>query len=127
MTQDAESSCPGRGAALSRCSAEPGPIFPQRFVGPGLAAHHAAKAARCAASGARGLVLSRVLCDAVAIEHDPEKHALGPDPGVGPGFPRDKREAFARRSCSNKKIERFHATARKSFQTALSPRVATNA
>src|SRR4030088_2463908 len=29
------------------------------------------------------------------IEHDPEKW--------GPVFPRDKREAFARRSCSNKK------------------------
>ena len=25
---------------------------------------------------------------------------------MGTGFPRDKREAFARRSCSNKKIER---------------------
>jgi hypothetical protein len=32
------------------------------------------------------------------LEHDPEKWA--------PVFPRDKREAFARRSCSNKKIER---------------------
>jgi hypothetical protein len=31
-------------------------------------------------------------------EHDPEKWV--------PVFPRDKREAFARRSCSNKKIER---------------------
>jgi hypothetical protein len=30
--------------------------------------------------------------------HDPEKWV--------PVFPRDKREAFARRSCSNKKIER---------------------
>src|SRR6266581_8887266 len=41
------------------------------------------------------------------IEHDPEKHALGPRPdGWEPVFPRDKREAFARRSCSNKKIER---------------------
>jgi hypothetical protein len=33
-----------------------------------------------------------------ALEHDPEKWE--------PVFPRDKREAFARRSCSNKKIER---------------------
>src|SRR5882757_9508613 len=33
-----------------------------------------------------------------ALEHDPEKWI--------PVFPRDKREAFARRSCSNKKIER---------------------
>jgi hypothetical protein len=33
-----------------------------------------------------------------ALEHDPEKWV--------PVFPRDKREAFARRSCSNKKIER---------------------
>jgi hypothetical protein len=32
------------------------------------------------------------------LEHDPEKWM--------PVFPRDKREAFARRSCSNKKIER---------------------
>jgi hypothetical protein len=41
------------------------------------------------------------------LEHDPEKHALGPRPdGWLPVFPRDKREAFARRSCSNKKIER---------------------
>ena len=36
-----------------------------------------------------------------------KKHALGPRPdGWEPVFPRDKREAFARRSCSNKKIER---------------------
>src|SRR5229473_4816152 len=41
------------------------------------------------------------------LEHDPEKHALGPRPdGWVPVFPRDKREAFARRSRSNKKIER---------------------
>src|SRR5882672_12688752 len=33
-----------------------------------------------------------------SLEHDPEKWV--------PVFPRDKREAFARRSCSNKKIER---------------------
>ena len=42
------------------------------------------------------------LCEAGEIhenlEHDPEKWV--------PVFPRDKREAFARRSCSNKKIER---------------------
>ena len=38
------------------------------------------------------------------LEHDPEKHALGPRPdGWVPVFPRDKREAFARRSCSNKR------------------------
>jgi hypothetical protein len=42
-----------------------------------------------------------------SLEHDPEKHALGPRPdGWEPVFPRDKREAFARRSCSNKRIER---------------------
>jgi hypothetical protein len=36
-----------------------------------------------------------------------KKHALGPRPdGWVPVFPRYKREAFARRSCSNKKIER---------------------
>jgi hypothetical protein len=33
-----------------------------------------------------------------ALEHDPEKWL--------PVFPRDKREAFARRSCANKKVER---------------------
>src|SRR6267143_3548513 len=33
-----------------------------------------------------------------SLGHDPEKWA--------PVFPRDKREAFARRSCSNRKIER---------------------
>jgi hypothetical protein len=32
-----------------------------------------------------------------ALEHDPEKWV--------PVFPRDKRQAFAQRSCSNKKIE----------------------
>jgi hypothetical protein len=32
------------------------------------------------------------------LEHDPEKWT--------PVFPRDKRKAFARRSCSNNKIER---------------------
>jgi hypothetical protein len=32
------------------------------------------------------------------LEHDPEKWI--------PVFPRDKREAFARRSCSNEKTER---------------------
>jgi hypothetical protein len=32
------------------------------------------------------------------LEHDPEKWK--------PVFPRDKREAFARRSCSNNKLER---------------------
>jgi hypothetical protein len=43
----------------------------------------------------------------IALEHDPEKHALGPRPdGWAPVFPRDKRKAFARRSSSNKKIER---------------------
>jgi hypothetical protein len=35
---------------------------------------------------------------AEALEHDPEKWT--------PVFPRDKREAFARRSCSNDKLER---------------------
>ena len=36
-----------------------------------------------------------------------KKHALRPRPdGWIPVFPRDKREAFARRSCSNKRIER---------------------
>jgi hypothetical protein len=41
-----------------------------------------------------------------SLEHDPEKHALGQRPdGWKPVFPRDKRgNAFARRSCSNKKM-----------------------
>ena len=38
--------------------------------------------------------------------HDPEKACPALDAGWVPVFPRDKREAFARRSCSNKKIER---------------------
>src|SRR5256885_6400713 len=38
------------------------------------------------------------ICDAVELEHDPEKCAAV--------FPRDKRVAFARRSCANKNLER---------------------
>src|SRR5712675_69757 len=34
----------------------------------------------------------------IPLQHDPEKWV--------PVFPRDKRKAFARRSCSNKKMER---------------------
>jgi hypothetical protein len=37
---------------------------------------------------------------AILLEHDPEKWT--------PVFPRDKREAFARRSCSNKKMTDEH-------------------
>ena len=44
--------------------------------------------------------------DGVGLEHDPEKACPALDAGWVPVFPRDKREAFARRSCSNKKIER---------------------
>src|SRR5713101_1263825 len=54
------------------------------------------------------------------LEHDPEKWV--------PVFPRDKREAFARRSCSNKKIERnddskksHPALSRENWRAALSP------
>jgi hypothetical protein len=44
-------------------------------------------------------------CKSIAIEHDPEKHGLGlATRRVEAGFPRDKREAFARRSCSNKEV-----------------------
>src|ERR1700693_961578 len=44
-----------------------------------------------------------------------KKHAPGPRPdGWAPVFPRDKREAFARRSCSNKKIERDDDSSRSS-------------
>ncbi len=38
--------------------------------------------------------------------HDPEKACPALDAGWVPVSPRDKREAFAPRSCSNKKIER---------------------
>ena len=38
--------------------------------------------------------------------HDPEKACPALDAGWVPVFPRDKREAFARRSRANKKIER---------------------
>ena len=41
-----------------------------------------------------------------ALEHDPEKACPARDAGWVPVFPRDKRDAFARRSCSDKKIER---------------------
>ena len=41
-----------------------------------------------------------------ALEHDPEKACPALDAGWVPVFPPDKRETFARRSCSNKKIER---------------------
>src|SRR6266852_1297892 len=40
------------------------------------------------------------------LEHEPEKACPALDAGWVPVFPRDKRKAFARRSCSNKKIER---------------------
>jgi len=42
---------------------------------------------------------NRVRDLSIMLKHDPEKWV--------PVFPRDKREAFARRSCSNKKIERY--------------------
>ena len=51
LTGAANCSCPGRGAARQRCSAEPGSTW--RRMDPGSAAHHAASAARCAASGER--------------------------------------------------------------------------
>jgi hypothetical protein len=47
---------------------------------------------------------------AQAPEHDPEKRVAV--------FPRDKREAFARRSCSNKKIER-DADSKKSYPALM--------
>jgi len=67
-------------------------------------------------SAAKSRAVRAAFFDAIAVKreafrrdlaHDPEKHALGPRPdGWVAVFPRDKREAFARRSCSNKKIER---------------------
>src|SRR6266852_5451421 len=49
-----------------------------------------------------------------------KKHAPGPRPdGWVPVFPRDKREAFARRSCSNKKIERDDDSSRSSAVALL--------
>ena len=51
-----------------------------------------------------------------------KKPGLGLDPRVGTGFPRDKREnAFARRSCSNKKIERDDDS-KKSHPALAAPR-----
>jgi hypothetical protein len=66
------------------------------------------------------------------IRRKPAPHL---DSGVGTGFPRDKREnAFARRSCSNKEIERdddskksHHAPVsriRSSFES-MRPRITT--
>ncbi|HTG06496.1 MAG TPA: hypothetical protein VK635_20900, partial [Bradyrhizobium sp.] len=46
----------------------------------------------------------------LSLEHDPEKACPALDAGWVPVFPRDKREAFARRSCSNKKLERDDAS-----------------
>src|SRR6266851_10204662 len=47
------------------------------------------------------------------LEHDPEKWV--------PVFPRDKREAFARRSCSNKKIERYDDSKKSHPALAIPP------
>jgi len=41
--------------------------------------------------------------EGTTLEHDPEKHASDLTEG-GTGFPSDKREAFARRSCSDKRM-----------------------
>jgi len=38
--------------------------------------------------------------------HDPEKHALDLIGGAKALFPRDKRKAFARRSCTIKNLKR---------------------
>jgi hypothetical protein len=63
-----------RCGASSRRAAEPGPVIRQKWMGPGSAAHHAARAARCAASGAPpcdrrffaglGRLVSRTRCGA---------------------------------------------------------------
>jgi hypothetical protein len=58
--------------------------------------------------------------DTRSLEHDPEKACPALDAGWVPVFPRDKREAFARRSCSNKKIERDDDS--KKSHPALVPR-----
>ena len=50
--------------------------------------------------------------------HDPD--------GWVPVFPRDKREAFARRSCSNKKIERDDDS-KKSHLALVEPALVTQA
>src|SRR5712672_3860820 len=55
---------------------------------------------------ARYVALKDLLARNDRLEHDPEKWV--------PVFPRDKREAFARRSCSNKKIERDDNSSRSS-------------
>jgi hypothetical protein len=49
-------SCPGRGAAFFMPLRRTGTPVKYSKLGPGSAAHHAARAARCAASGARRLV-----------------------------------------------------------------------
>ena len=65
--------------------------------GPSLYHRRHFRAQRTARADARFRFRSGLVA-AVVVEHDPEKWA--------PVFPRDKREAFARRSCSNRKIER---------------------
>src|SRR6266851_3951282 len=67
--------------------------------GPPAFARDASKAAAPKPSGRRRAAVRE-------LEHDPEKACPALDAGWVPVFPRDKREAFARRSCSNKKIER---------------------
>jgi hypothetical protein len=53
---------------------------------------------------------------AALLEHDPEKWE--------PVFPRDKREAFARRSCSNKKMDDGHdSTLLNHALTAANPEI----
>jgi hypothetical protein len=52
-------SCPGRGAAFFMPLRRTGTPVKYSKLGPGSAPHHAARAARCAASGARRLVRLR--------------------------------------------------------------------
>jgi hypothetical protein len=51
------------------------------------------------------------------LEHDPENASLSGDAGWAAVLPCDKREAFARRSCSNKKIERADDSEKKSSRS----------
>jgi hypothetical protein len=95
----------------NRQSTRPHGVMPGRLFaspkGPGVANGRAARHSACGYAAVQDALAptgrhlnSPEIPDSPAAfpEHDPEKWE--------PVFPRDKREAFARRSCSNNKIER---------------------
>src|ERR1700759_4343389 len=66
--------------AGQRCSAEPGAMHHRKLVSPGSAAHHAAGAARCTASGAQAQCRPPVTCSvspATEAAASEEKNATG--------------------------------------------------